>query len=127
VWRGGVVGGLLSSTGIGAAIGVPAIAVSTVVVVGGAANVMAGLTGLMSSAVRPESGSQGPPPAARDGVRTNDPNNLNHIFGDPAHNLGPVVTHFGSQEAAFDALKSATEAALKSKGLAKGTFRTIVE
>jgi hypothetical protein len=46
---GGVVGGLLSSTGIGAAIGVPAIAVSTVVVVGGAANVMAGLAGLMSS------------------------------------------------------------------------------
>jgi hypothetical protein len=46
---GGVVGGLLSSTGIGAAVGVPAIAVSTVVVVGGAANVMAGLTGLMST------------------------------------------------------------------------------
>jgi hypothetical protein len=53
---GEVVGGLLSATGIGAAVGVPAIAVSTVVVVGGAANVMAGLAGLMSSG----SGSSNP-------------------------------------------------------------------
>jgi len=53
---GSVFGGLLSATGIGATLGVPAIAVSAVVVTGGAANVMAGLAGLMSS------GSGGSPP-----------------------------------------------------------------
>jgi hypothetical protein len=60
---GEVVGGLLSATGIGAAVGVPAIAVSTAVVVGGAANVMAGVAGLMSTGSG--SGSQEPPPRAR--------------------------------------------------------------
>jgi hypothetical protein len=68
---GGVVGGLLSSTGIGAAVGVPAIAVSTVVVVGGAANVMAGLAWLMSSgsgSSTPRHPSEGAAPAAREGA-----------------------------------------------------------
>jgi hypothetical protein len=66
--------------------------------------------------------------AARGGAAKGiDPNKLNHIFGDPAHNLGPVVEHFGSQEVAFHALKSTTEAALKSQGLAEGTFRIVVD
>jgi hypothetical protein len=63
---------------------------------------------------------------ARGATKTVNPNKMNHIFGDPAHNLEPVVEHFGSQEVAFDALKSSTEAALNSKGLAEGTFRTVV-
>jgi len=45
----GAFGGLLSTTGIGATLGVPAIVVSAVVVTAGAANVAAGLAGLMSS------------------------------------------------------------------------------
>jgi len=46
---GGVIGRLIRATGIGATVGVPAIAVSAVVVTAGAANVAAGLAGLMSS------------------------------------------------------------------------------
>ena len=43
---GEIVGGAASSTGIGAAVGVPVMAVSTVVVVGGLANAAAGVRGL---------------------------------------------------------------------------------
>ena len=53
-------------------------------------------------------------------------NKLNHIFGKAIHNLGGVVKHYGSQKAAFTALKSATEAAVKSQGLT-GAFQTVVK
>jgi len=66
---GGVVGGLMSATGFGAAFGVPAIAVSAVVVTGGAANVAAGLAGLMSSGSGAGGSAQGPP-AVEDGKTT---------------------------------------------------------
>ncbi|MFO0589031.1 MAG: RHS repeat-associated core domain-containing protein [Polyangiaceae bacterium] len=46
---GDVLGGVATVTGIGALIGVPAMVVSTTLVVGGAANVMAGLRGLTQS------------------------------------------------------------------------------
>ena len=46
---GEVVGGAASGTGVGASVGVPVIVVSTALVVGGAANVAAGLRGLTQS------------------------------------------------------------------------------
>ena len=46
---GEVAGGLATTTGIGAAVGVSTIAVSTTLVVGGAANVAAGIRGLMTT------------------------------------------------------------------------------
>jgi hypothetical protein len=57
---GEVVGGLASTTGIGAAVGVPAIVVSTGVVLGGAANVAAGARGLFTTGSG--SGTGKPPP-----------------------------------------------------------------
>src|SRR3954466_9349499 len=53
---GEVLGGITSVTGIGAAIGVPAIVVSTGLVVGGAGNIAAGIRGLLTTG----SGSSGP-------------------------------------------------------------------
>jgi hypothetical protein len=61
---GEVVGGVATVTGIGAAVGLPAIAVSTTLVVGGAANVAAGLRGLTQSMMSKGSGSSGPSAAA---------------------------------------------------------------
>lgn len=54
-----------------------------------------------------------------------DPNKLYHIFGQVKHNLDPLVTQFGSQENAFNALQKATEAAVRSQGLS-GVFEIIV-
>jgi hypothetical protein len=56
---GEVLGGAASATGIGAAIGVPAMVVSTTLVVGGAANVAAGFRGLVQSMMSSGSGSGG--------------------------------------------------------------------
>jgi hypothetical protein len=56
---GEVLGGAVSATGIGAAIGVPAMVVSTTLVVGGAANVAAGFRGLVQSMMSSGSGSGG--------------------------------------------------------------------
>ncbi|KYF99491.1 hypothetical protein BE18_10255 [Sorangium cellulosum] len=59
---GEVFGGITSATGIGAAIGVPAIAVSTGLVVGGVGNIAAGLQGLSQAMM--SQGSTGPQGAA---------------------------------------------------------------
>ncbi|WP_437730195.1 RHS repeat-associated core domain-containing protein [Sorangium sp. So ce1335] len=57
---GEVFGGITSATGIGAAIGVPAIAVSTGLVVGGIGNIAAGIQGLSQAMMSQGSGSKGP-------------------------------------------------------------------
>ncbi|WP_437829842.1 RHS repeat-associated core domain-containing protein [Sorangium sp. So ce1153] len=57
---GEVFGGITSATGIGAAIGVPAIAVSTGLVVGGVGNIAAGLQGLSQALMSQGSGSSAP-------------------------------------------------------------------
>jgi len=57
---GDVLGGAATVTGIGAAVGVPAIVVSTGLVVGGAGNVAAGIRGLTQSMMSKGSGSSGP-------------------------------------------------------------------
>jgi hypothetical protein len=67
---GEVLGGMASTTGIGAAIGVPAMVVSTGLVVGGLGNIGAGIRGLMTTGSG-STGSQGTAPAAGGGVRVN--------------------------------------------------------
>jgi RHS repeat-associated protein len=53
-----------------------------------------------------------------------DPNKLNHIFGKATHNLGPLLEEFGgSQQAAFNAVQSAAQAAA---GGLKGVFEIVV-
>jgi RHS repeat-associated protein len=58
---GEVLGGAATTTGIGAAVGVPAIVVSTTLVVGGAGNIAAGIRGLTQSLSK----GSGTPPAAK--------------------------------------------------------------
>ncbi|XXT17007.1 RHS repeat-associated core domain-containing protein [Sorangium sp. So ce429] len=67
---GEVFGGITSATGIGAAIGVPAIAVSTGLVVGGIGNIAAGIQGLSQALMSSGSGTTGPQgtPSAAVGV-----------------------------------------------------------
>ncbi|WP_437875261.1 hypothetical protein [Sorangium sp. So ce513] len=57
---GEVFGGITSATGVGAAIGVPAIVVSTGLVVGGIGNIAAGIQGLSQALMPSGSGSTGP-------------------------------------------------------------------
>jgi hypothetical protein len=52
----------------------------------------------------------------------NDPNKLHHIFGKPAHGLGPLVRQYGSQQAAgqaiYDVVNSAHQnGSLRSDGV----------
>ncbi|XXY22128.1 RHS repeat-associated core domain-containing protein [Sorangium sp. So ce216] len=61
---GEVFGGITSATGIGAAIGLPAIAVSTGLVVGGVGNIATGLQGLSQAMMSQASGGRGPQAAA---------------------------------------------------------------
>ena len=55
--------------------------------------------------------------------QTTDPNKLNHIFGNPGHNLDPVVQQFGSQTAAYDAIE---QAVANNLGTGTGTYTTVV-
>jgi len=83
---GGALAGLMSATGIGAPLGIPAIVVSAVVVTGGAANVAAGLVGLMSTGSGAGSGSQSQPPATKAQVtpgRSRSQQRLRQIAADP--------------------------------------------
>jgi hypothetical protein len=66
---GEVLGGIATTTGIGAAVGVPTIVVSTSFVIGGLANIGAGLLGLPQAMMSQGSGSADPaPPAVSDGA-----------------------------------------------------------
>jgi len=67
-FTGEVLGGAATVTGIGVAVGVPAMVVSTTLVVGGAGNIAAGIRGLMTTGSG-STGPQGTAPAAG-GVRT---------------------------------------------------------
>jgi RHS repeat-associated protein len=55
-----------------------------------------------------------------------DPNKLNHIFGKPQHNLGGLVTEFGSEANAYQAMQQAAEAVVKQKGIT-GVFEEVVQ
>ncbi len=54
-----------------------------------------------------------------------DPNKLNHIFGNPAHNLGALVTAFRTEATAFQAIQQATDAVVAAKGIT-GVFQETV-
>lgn len=55
-----------------------------------------------------------------------DANSLHHIFDDPDHGLDGLVTEFGSQESAFEAIAEATRDAIRSQGIT-GQFEIQVE
>jgi hypothetical protein len=46
-----------------------------------------------------------------------DANKLRHIFDNPRHELDGLVTEFGSQEAAFEAIRTATQEAIKRQNI----------
>lgn len=46
-----------------------------------------------------------------------DPNRRNHIFGEPRHNLAVLIRHYGSEEAASQAIMDAVNAAHESGNL----------
>jgi RHS repeat-associated protein len=52
-------------------------------------------------------------------------NALRHIFGNAAHNLEPLVARFGSQDAAFVAVRNATQVAVRARSIS-GVFETTV-
>jgi RHS repeat-associated protein len=60
------------------------------------------------------------------GGAASDANKLNHIFGKAAHNLDGLVSEFGSQEAAYNALQKATQEVVRQQGLT-GVFETSVK
>ncbi|MGK3959481.1 RHS repeat-associated core domain-containing protein [Sorangium sp. So ce118] len=91
---GEVFGGITSATGIGAAIGVPAIAVSTGLVVGGVGNIAAGLQGLSQAMMSQGSGSkvpQGMAPAASGAPEHHVMTNKNRVSTDRG---GPWTPRF---------------------------------
>jgi hypothetical protein len=57
---------------------------------------------------------------------TIDPNRLHHIFDNADHNLGGVVSQFGSQQAAYHAMELATQAAVDAQGI-RGVFEISVQ
>jgi hypothetical protein len=85
-FTGEVLGGAATVTGIGVAVGVPAMMVSTTLVVGGAGNIAAGIRGLMTTGSG-RSGPQGPAPGAQGEARFPEkPGQTRHIFRDaPGH------------------------------------------
>jgi hypothetical protein len=59
-----------------------------------------------------------------------DPNKRIHIFGNPRHNLAPLLVEFGDEEAAFAAMQAAVDAALARGELsvdARGRYRSVVD
>jgi RHS repeat-associated protein len=55
-----------------------------------------------------------------------DPNKLHHIFGEPKHNLGPLLNQFGgNQQAAFEAVQNAAQAAIQQQGIT-GKYKIVV-
>jgi len=51
-----------------------------------------------------------------------DANKLSHIFDNPAHNLDPVVSAYGTQTAAFQAIQQAVQ----TLGMTNGLFEVVV-
>jgi hypothetical protein len=58
-----------------------------------------------------------------------DPNRRRHVFGEPRHNLAPLVRQYGNEEAAGEAIQNVVDAAfedgdlvLDDKGLYKQAF-----
>ncbi len=55
-----------------------------------------------------------------------DANKLSHIFGNSQHDLAGIVSKFGSQQAAFEAIQQATQATVEQQSIT-GVFETTVQ
>jgi hypothetical protein len=59
-----------------------------------------------------------------------DPNRRRHIFGEPRHNLEPLVRQHGSEEAAGEAIENAVNAAFDGGDLIiddNGRYRQVFD
>jgi hypothetical protein len=59
-----------------------------------------------------------------------DPNRRRHIFGEPRHNLAPLVRLYGNEEAAGEAIENAVNAAFDAGDLATdrdGLFKQVFD
>jgi hypothetical protein len=59
-----------------------------------------------------------------------DPSKLHHLFANRPHNLAPPVRHYGSREAAAQAIQDAVDAAFHAGKLvpnARGVFETALD
>jgi hypothetical protein len=74
-------------------------------------------------AVKPESK---PPESVDLQLPKVDANSLHHIFDKPRHDLDGLVTEFGSQEAAFEAIRNATQEAIKRQNIS-GLYEIEIE
>jgi hypothetical protein len=80
---GSIGGGAVSLTGVGAAVGVPAVAVSAGLVTAGAGNVMAGLQGLGQALTTGGGAGSGSPPTAASGAAKGYPSVIDPRTGKP--------------------------------------------
>jgi hypothetical protein len=64
--------------------------------------------------------------AAKQAIRAIDPTKLHHIFGFSKHKLVPLLTEFGSREAAYDAVEGATQRLVQTRGIT-GVFTESVQ
>ncbi|WP_437877898.1 RHS repeat domain-containing protein [Sorangium sp. So ce513] len=115
-------GGITSATGVGAAIGVPAIVVSTGFVVGGSGNIAAGIQGLSQALMSQGSGSQGPlgnAPARRGAGSA-----LRVVNSKMPHAAQRAVERagFASRKGATEALR-AFDQSIETNDLPSGTVR----
>lgn len=56
-----------------------------------------------------------------------DQNQLHHIFGQSKHDMDPLVNEFGSEEAAFNRIKSAIQSEVDSEGISEVFEEVTVE
>ncbi|MBK8256450.1 MAG: hypothetical protein IPK82_27755 [Polyangiaceae bacterium] len=89
-------GGLLSATGVGAVVGVPAIAISTAGVLGGSANVLAGVNAWMSAPKGDGAASQAGSKLPNEKIAAPPTKRGNAPKGDDGH---PVELHHRGQKA----------------------------
>jgi hypothetical protein len=113
-FTGEVLGGAASVTGIGAAVGVPAMMVSTTLVVGGAGNIAAGIRGLMTTGSGNSDRPVTTPTANWKSVKTFQHTFLKHGHGakitrslaDTARSTGKPQGQWLNNQAAADLLQS---------------------
>jgi hypothetical protein len=76
--------------------------------------------------VKPESKPPEPPKSEDLQLPKVDANKLHHAFDEPRHTVDGLVSEFGSQESAFEAIAEATRDAVRSQGIT-GEYKIQVE
>ncbi len=74
---------------------------------------------------RPEVSVQGTEEGADLELPEGDANKLHHIFDDPKHQLDGLVAHFGSREAALEAIEEATRKVLLGRNISGQYVETV--